>query len=181
MSPRRGAPPGVLGEFASADAMLSALDALRRGRYRDLETYAPFDLPEVDARLGLRRSRLGWLALAGGLAGLVAGYGIQWWANVRAYPLDVGGRPAHAIPAFVPATFEATVLGAALATFVGLLVRLGLPRLWAPVDEIEGFERAAVDRYWVAVGTLVSEQDCANAERLLREAGACRTVRAAHR
>jgi hypothetical protein len=167
----------ILGEFASADAMLEALDALRRARYQDVETYAPFDVPEVDERLGARRSRIGWLALAGGVAGLVVGYGIQWWADVHAYPLDVGGRPLHAVPAFVPATFEGTVLGAALAAFVGLLLWLRLPRLWDSVDEIEGFERVSADRFWVAVGALWTEHDRANAERLLRDAGAHRTVR----
>jgi hypothetical protein len=171
----------ILGEFADADAMLAALGTLRRRHYRDIETYAPFDLPEVDARLGRRRSRIGWLALAGGIAGLMVSYGIQWWTNVRAYPLDVGGRPLDAAPAFVPATFEGTVLGAALATFVGLLLWLRLPRLWAPVDEIDGFERASVDRFWIAVGAFTSEQDRAGAERLLRDAGAQRTVHVSRR
>lgn len=156
--------------------MRAALDALRRERYHDLDTYAPFDMPELDEPLGLRRSRLGWLVVAGGALGLVAGYGIQWWANVRSYPLDIGGRPVHAVPAFVPATFEGTVLVAALAAFFGLLLVLRLPKLWAPEDEIEGFERATIDRFWIAIGTLASDLDRAHAEELLRRAGAHRII-----
>lgn len=166
----------VMAEFGSADTMLDALDALRRGKYRDVETYAPFDLPEVDERLGRRRSRLGWLALAGGLAGLATSYLVQWWTNAVSYPLNIGGRPAHAVPAFVPVTFEGTVLGAALTLFIALLLRLRLPKLWDPVDEVEGFERASSDRFWIVVDAIVSEQDRANAERLLRAARADRTV-----
>lgn len=169
--------PRVLGEFASAAAMLSGLDALQRAHYNDLDTYAPFDIPELDARLGLRRSRLGWLVFGAGVAGLVASYGNQWWANVHDYPLNIGGRPVNAIPAFLWSTFEGTVLAAALAAFFGLLLWLRLPKLWAPVDEIEGFTRASRDRFWIAVGTGRSETDRARAENVLRGSGARRTVR----
>ena len=166
----------VMAEFASADAMLAALDALRGGRYHAIETYTPFDMPEVDARLDRPRSRIGWVGLAGGLVGLALGYGVQWWANVHRYPMNAGGRPAHAAPAFIPATFDATVLCAALALFVGVLLRLRLPRLWDPVDEVDGFTSVTCDRFWIVVDAIVSDHDGENAERLLRDAGARRTV-----
>jgi hypothetical protein len=154
--------------------MIAAVDALGHAGYSSLETFAPFDLPELDARLGLRRSRLGWLVVAGGLVGLVLGYGIQWWANVYNYPLNSGGRPAHAIPAFVFPTFEGVVLCAALAAFFGLFVMLRLPRLWAPVDKIEGFGRASVDRFWIAVANPGKSGD--EVQRIMRDAGAVRTL-----
>ena len=166
----------LLAEFGTASAMLSAIEALRRQRYHDLETYAPFDIPELDERLGLRRPRLGWLVLIAAIAGLVASYGIQWWANVHSYPLNVGGRPQHAIPAFVLATFEGTVLASALAAFFGLLIVLRLPRLWSVEDEVDEFHRSSIDRFWIAMHTFASDDDRAHAERLLREAGALRTI-----
>lgn len=181
MTPAAAAPPRpsrVIAEFASASALAGAIDALAREHYHDLETYAPFDLPELDVRLGRKRSRIGWLALAGGAIGLVAGYAIQWWANVHEYPLDIGGRPVHAVPAFIPSTFEATVLGAALAVFFGLLVWLRLPRLWAPIDEVAGFDRASIDRFWIVLGGFATDVDREHAEQLLRDAGAIRTVHA---
>lgn len=177
-APARGA--RLFAEFASAEEMRAAVAVLRDEWYHDLDTYAPFDMPELDEPLGLRRSRLGWLVLAGGLAGLVASYGIQWWANVHSYPLAIGGRPRHAVPAFVPATFEGTVLLAALAAFFGLLLVLRLPKLWAPEDEIEEFERATIDRFWIAVGTLASDLDRAHAEQLLRRSGARRVIAVGH-
>jgi len=88
----------------------------------------------------------------GGVLGALLGYGIQWYADVRAFPVAVGGRPLHPVPAFIPATFEATVLCAALTAFVGVLVALRLPALWHPVFEVRGFERTSADRYWVQVG-----------------------------
>jgi hypothetical protein len=168
--------PRLLAEFRTADAMLGALHALRREAYHDMDTFTPFDVPEVAEPLELGRSKLGWFAGLGGAVGLVASYGIQWWANVHSYPLNSGGRPVHAAPAFVLATFEGTILGAALAAFAGLLIVLRLPRLWSPEDEIDGFRRASIDRFWLAMPTFASEQDRQHAMHLLHEAGALRTI-----
>ncbi|HEY2378754.1 MAG TPA: quinol:electron acceptor oxidoreductase subunit ActD [Gemmatimonadaceae bacterium] len=166
----------LLAEFANATDLLHAIEALRREKYHDLETYAPFDIPELDEPLGLSRSRLGWLALTAGSIGLIASYGIQWWANVHSYPLNVGGRPQHAVPAFLLATFEGTVLAASLGVFFGVLLVLRLPRLWSIEDDVEDFQRASIDRFWIAMRTFASERDRAHAEGLLRDAGALRTI-----
>ena len=166
----------LLAEFGSPADLLRAVQSLRSEKYHDMETYTPFDIPELDEPLGLSRSRLGWLALVGGIVGLVAGYGIQWWANVHSYPVNAGGRPAHAVPAFLLATFEATVLAASLAVFFGVLLLLRLPRLWSIEDDVEDFYRASIDRYWLAMRTFASERDRSHAERLLRDAGALQTV-----
>jgi mono/diheme cytochrome c family protein len=114
--------------------------------------------------------------LAAGLVGLLSAYGIQWWANVHSYPLNVGGRPVHSVPAFIPATFEGTVLAASLASFFGVLLVLRFPRLWSIEDEVPEFYRATVDRFWLAMHTFASENDRAHAERLLKESGALRTI-----
>jgi hypothetical protein len=141
---------GLLAELESADALESAVNALHALGYRAVETFAPLDLPTTDESHG-RRSRLGPYVFGGGVVGAVLGYGIQWYADVRAFPVAVGGRPLHPIPAFIPATFEATVLCAALTAFLGVLVTLRLPALWHPVFEVAGFERASADRFWVQV------------------------------
>jgi hypothetical protein len=143
---------GLLAELESGAALEAAVTALHALGYRAVETFAPLDLPAVEGRLGLRRSRLGPWVFGGGVGGALLGYGIQWYADVRAFPVAVGGRPLHPVPAFIPATFEATVLCAALTALVGVLVALRLPALWHPVSEVEGFERASADRFWVQVG-----------------------------
>jgi hypothetical protein len=175
MTTGTGRMPALFAEFPSAESLVAAVAALRREQYHDLETYTPFDIPELDEPLALKRPRLGWFVLGAGAAGLLASYGIQWWANVHSYPLLVGGRPLHAVPAFLLATFEGTVFAAGIATFFGVLLALRLPRLWAPVDEVEGFERATGDRFWLAMHTFASAHDRTHAEHLVREAGAVRT------
>lgn len=142
----------LLAEFPSAESLLAAARALRALGYRELEAYTPFPVPGLDAELGIRQSRLPKFVFGGGVIGAILGYGIQWYADVVAYPMNEGGRPVHSVPAFVPATFEATILGAALVAFVGLLVALRLPAPWHPVFELEGFERTSADRFWLAVG-----------------------------
>jgi hypothetical protein len=135
-------------EFRSADELKDAVRVLIDKGYTRIETYSP-----VPIGAGIRRS-YSWLPVAVFIAGFLGGlasYAIQWYANAYAYPLDIGGRPAHAVPAFIIPTFEGTVLCAALAAFIGFFVVTRLPQPWHPVFEIDGFDRATVDRYWLAV------------------------------
>ena len=167
---------GILAEFASPEELLDALGMLRHEGYRRLETYTPYPLEQAEERLALGRSRLPRFIFAGGLLGAMLGYGIQWYADVVSYPQNVGGRPVHAAPAFIPATFEATVLGAALVAFLGVLLALRLPELWAPVFEVDGFERSSVDRYWVGVDARDNRFEPRHIRRLLEGAHPLRVV-----
>ena len=65
----------------------------------------------------------------------------------------MGARPAHAPLAFIPITFETTVLAAGLAAFCLVFILCRLPRLWSPEFSVDGFERASVDRFFLAVDT----------------------------
>ena len=139
----------VLAEFATPGATLHALATVKSLGYVNVETHAPFPLTTEDAHAPGGSFPLAMLAAGGGLTGVVAGYVVQWWANVASYPLNIGGRPVHAAAAFVPSTFETVCLLATAGVFAGFLLFERLPRLWQPVFEIEGFERASVDRFWL--------------------------------
>jgi hypothetical protein len=168
---------GLLAEFERPDAMLEALRALRADGYTRLDAYSPFPVPGSDGALGLPRSRLGAGVLAGALAGLVVSYHLQWYCNAVIYPVNDGGRPGHSAPAFIPATFETTILGAALVAFLGVLVLSRLPRLWHPVFEVEGFERATVDRFFVGIDARDPRFDPAASARALEARRPLRIVR----
>jgi len=141
-----------MAEFAAVDELLPAAKGLRELGYRDLEFYSPFPLPGADELLGLRRPRLPRAVLAAGLAGAVLAVAVQWFTNAWDYPLNVGGRPLLSLPAWVPITFETTILSAAFAAFFGVLVAAGLPRFWHPVFEIDDFRRTTADRFWIGIG-----------------------------
>lgn len=144
-------PPGaVLVEFSSAEQMLDALARLRSRGYDAVESFAPFDVPGTPAP-GQSRSWLPMIVFGGGFTGAVAAYAVQWYVNVRSYPLDIGGRPLNAVPAFMVPTFEGAVLLGAITAFVGFLIMLRFPRPWNPVFEIDGFDSTSSNRYWIAV------------------------------
>lgn len=142
---------GLLAEFSSAGALVEGVRSLRRSGYREIDAFSPYPLEEVEAALGLGRSRIPMAVLIAGIAGGVLAYFIQWWTNAVDYPLNVGGFPPHSPPTSIPITFETTVLFASFAAFLGVFAASRLPRLWDPVFEIEGFERAMVDRFFVAI------------------------------
>ncbi|WP_441285875.1 DUF3341 domain-containing protein [Sorangium sp. KYC3313] len=142
---------GLLAEFETPEAMLRAIAELRSRGYRRLDAFTPYPIHGIDEALGLRRSPLNWIILPFALAGTAGGYLVQWFCNAYDYPLIVGGRPAHALLAFIPITFEMMVLSAALTGFVVLLVLARLPELWHPVFDVPGFERASLDRFWVGI------------------------------
>ncbi|HEX4418056.1 MAG TPA: DUF3341 domain-containing protein [Kofleriaceae bacterium] len=170
------APPAMMAEFASGPALLGGIRALRDGGVSRFEAFTPYEVAGLDELLGTRRSRLGWIVLAAGLVGGGAAYLLQWWINVIDYPLDIGGRPDHSAPAFIPITFEMMVLFAAAAALISALALGGLPRLWHPVFEVEGFERATIDRFWLAVGAGDSALDRPRHTAVLEAAGALRVV-----
>ncbi|HEY8431692.1 MAG TPA: DUF3341 domain-containing protein, partial [Sandaracinaceae bacterium] len=90
-------------------------------------------------------------SLLGAIVGGSLAYLVLFYTNVIDYPLNVGGRPLHPWPAFVPITFESAILGAGLATFFGFFALARLPRLWAPVFELSSFRRASADGFFLAV------------------------------
>jgi hypothetical protein len=141
----------ALGELGSGPEMVAALRRLREEGHGPLDAYSPFPVEGTREALDLPRSWLRWAGLLAGIFGTVAAYVIQWFCNAVDFPINVGNRPPHSSPAFIPITFETLVLSASVAIFVSALVAWGLPRLNHPVFAAEGFESATDDGYWVAV------------------------------
>jgi Protein of unknown function (DUF3341) len=142
---------GLLAEFASAEALVAAARQARQHGFRVLEGYTPFSVEGLAQALELPPSRVPLWTLAGGLLGGSGAFFLQWYSAVIDYPIDAGGRPLNSWPAFIPATFELTVLGAALAAFIGMLVLNGLPRLRHPLFEVEDFHLASRNRFFLCI------------------------------
>jgi hypothetical protein len=123
---------GIIGGFDTPEALLRAGEALRERGYRRLEAFTPYPLHGIDRALGLQRSPLTWIVFPFALVGAGGSYLVQWFCNAYDYRLDVGGRPPHSPLAFVPISFETTVLVSSLVGFVGFLGLSRLPELWSP-------------------------------------------------
>lgn len=142
---------GVIAEFEKPDAIKAAVEAAREAGYTRLDVFAPFPMQDVAETLGYKTSAIAWIATAAGLIGAAIQYYSQYWMNAVDYPLNVGGRPLHSWPAFIPSTIIVAVLWAGAASLIGLLIILRLPRLHHPVFEVPGFERASEDRFFLCI------------------------------
>lgn len=146
------APPwGLMAEFATADELLAAARCVRAAGYRQAEAYSPFPIDGLAQALGLARSRVPLFTLLGALAGGLGGYFMQWYSAVLDYPLNIGGRPLHSWPMFVPVAFELAVLGGAFAAVAAMLVSSGLPRLRHPVLGAPDFDLATRNRFFLCL------------------------------
>jgi hypothetical protein len=167
---------GLLAEFADADALRAAIPHLIGHGYVAVDAFGPRPVEGLEEALRLPRPRLNWFVFPVALGMTLLGLGVQWFCNAWSYPLNVGGRPAFALPAFVPIMFESAVLFGSFAAFFGLLYVIGLPRLHHPLFDVEGFERASHDRYFLAVDARDPHFDVAATGRLLGETAPLRVV-----
>ncbi len=141
---------GLAAEFESdAQLMHAAEEAYSRG-YRQMDGFTPFPIEGLAEALG-KKTRIPLLVLCGGILGGCSAYFMEWFANVISYPINIGGRPLHSWPAFIPITFELTVLGAALTAFFCSLGLNGLPKLYHPMFNLPEFERASQDRFFLCI------------------------------
>jgi len=146
-----GAIWGLLAEFRTADEILVAARRTREAGYRQFDAFTPYAVEGLAAELGLRRSRLPFLALVGGLVGAGAGFFMQYYSSAIDYPLNVGGRPLNSWPVFVPIAFELTILVAASGTFLGMLLLNGLPQPHHPLFSVPQFSRVTQDGFFLCI------------------------------
>lgn len=172
---------GFVAEYKTPEDLLRAIHELRARGYRRLDAFTPYPIKGMDEALNLPRSPINWMVLPLASLGAGVGYFVQWWCNAYDYPLNVGGRPLHSAPAFIPITFELGVLSAALGGVLLLLVLCRLPQLYSPLFDVPGFERATLDRFWVGIDERDPSFDEARIERDLRELGAISFGRARRR
>jgi hypothetical protein len=142
---------GLLAEFSSADELVAAVRRAHAEGYRHMDTYSPFPLEGIADALGLRRTSVPLIVLIGGVLGCLTGYFMQYYLAAVYYPINVGGRPLHSWPSFIPITFELTVLFAGLFAVFGMLALNGLPMPSHPVFNAPRFALATRNRFFLAI------------------------------
>ena len=163
---------GVIGEFDTAEQLLSATRRAYAAGYRAMDAYAPFPIEELADALGFHSPAVPLIALVGGCLGAATGYGMQFLIHADLLPINVGGRPLNSWPSFVPVTFEMGVLFCALFTLVGLLVLNGHPEPYHPVFNVAAFARASRDRFFLCIEARDPRFDQRRTRHFLAELGA---------
>ena len=164
---RTSAVYGLMAEFDDPTSLVAATRRAHDAGYRRMDAYSPFPIEELHEALGSRHTRLPLIVLIGGLVGCIGGYALEYWVSAIAYPINVGGRPLHSWPAFIPVTFECTILVAALSAVFGMLALNGLPMPYHPVFNVPRFALASRNRFFLCIEAHDRKFDLTETRRFL--------------
>ena len=142
---------GMMAEFEHPEELLNAARAAHQAGYREMDAYSPFPVEGAAEAIGFERTRVPLVVLIGGITGAGVAYGMQYYSAIWDYPLNIGGRPLHSWPSFIPITFELTVLFAAVAAVFGMLLMNGLPKPYHPVFNVPAFKLASQTRFFLCL------------------------------
>lgn len=142
---------GLMAEFLTAEEILEATRRARLAGYRDMDAYTPYPVQGLAAELGMRKTRIPFVVLMGGLVGASVGFFMQYYSMAINYKFNVGGRPYNSWPVFIPITFELLILVGSFAAFLGMMFLNGLPHPHHPVFNVPQFARSSQDRFFLCI------------------------------
>ncbi len=142
---------GLLAEFHSPHEVVEAAKKVHEAGYRKVDGYSPYPIEELSEALEFHHSPLPKLVLAGGITGCLSGMGLEYWASVIEYPMNIGGRPFFSWPAFLIPAYECTILFAAATAVFGMLALNSLPEPYHPVFNAPNFALASRDKFFIAI------------------------------
>jgi hypothetical protein len=142
---------GLMAEFATPEELLEAAKKTYAAGYRQMDAYTPMPVEGLADAIGFRKHYVSQAVLAAGLTGCIGGFSLLYWISKIAYAHNVAGRPLNSWPAYIPITFECTVLLSALTAVFGMFAMNGLPQPYHPVFNVPKFARASKDRFFLCV------------------------------
>lgn len=168
---------GLLAEFKNPGELMEAAKAVNKAGYHKFDAHSPFPIHGMDEAMGLKKSKLGWIVLGHGLLGMLGGIALQVWVHTSAYPMNISGKPEANLPAFVPVTFELTILLAAFGTFFGMFALNKLPKFNHPLFNSQTFEKVTDDGFFISIEAEDDLFSVEKTEKLLKDIGASHVER----
>ncbi len=165
---------GIAAEFDETEPLIEAARMARKAGYTRMDAYTPMPVEGLSDAIGFRNKQMPALMFLGGVFGCASAYFMQWYALAVSYPLNHGGRPYHSWPNFIVIAFEGTILLTALTGVFGMLALNGLPTLYHPMFNLEGFERHSQDRFFLAIEARDKNFDFEQTMAFMRSMGALR-------
>ncbi|MCZ2224062.1 MAG: DUF3341 domain-containing protein [Chitinophagales bacterium] len=158
----------VVGCFDDEDVLFPAVKKVRTAGYKIKDVYTPYPVHGLDHALGLKETSLHTAGFIYGLSGTITALGSITWIFTKDWPLDIGGKPYFALPAWIPIIFELTVLFSA----VGMVLTFCYLCQLAPFVKKHHFHPRATDDLFVMVLECTDSTNSSEAESFLTNSGA---------
>ena len=163
---------GLLAEFENPGKLMSAAAAVAEAGYTKFDAYSPFPIHGMDDAMKLKNSKLGWIVIFHAMLGFSIAISMIYFMMVMDYPMNISGKPFGNYPAWVPVTFELTILLSAFGAVFGMFFLNGLPKLHNPLFTSERFKKATDDGFFICIEADDSLFSTESAQKLLKDAGA---------
>jgi hypothetical protein len=164
-------PYGLIAMFDTPAEIMRAAEAVRDAGYKFWDVITPFPIHGMDHAMGMRRSLVPRVSLAGGILGFATGMTLIWWTDAYNFKLTVGGKPLFSPLFAFPISYELTILFTAFATIIGMFLFNRLPRHYHAVMKQAHYRRATDDRFFVVVEARDPHYDPAATRALLAKLG----------
>lgn len=163
---------GIVAEFSTPRDLFHACEKIRDEGYKIWDAHTPFPVHGLEKAMGLKPSRLPWIVLVMGLTGCVSAMGFQLWTMGISYPMVISGKPLFSWQAFMPVTFEVSVLLSAFGAVFGMLGLNKLPQHYHPLFSLERFQKATDDTFFIAIESSDPKFHQENTHKFLESLGA---------
>ena len=158
----------VVGSFDDENALFPAVKNVRRAGYKIHDVYTPFPIHGLDHAMGLRETSIHTAGFIYGITGTTTALSCISWILVRDWPLNFGGKPHFSLPAWIPITFELTVLFAA----VGMVLTFCYLCQLAPFLKKHVFHPRSTDDLFTMVIECTDKTNESEVQAFLQNAGA---------
>jgi hypothetical protein len=159
---------GIVGMYDDDHELVKACHKVREAGYRKFDAITPFPVHGIEEAIGIQRSMIPWVTFVAGITGCACGLGLQFWISAISWAINVGGKPFFSGPAFMPITFELTILFGALASVGAMIILCKLPRIDPPIIDPD----LTSHKFAIFIPENDVNYDAVRAEQMLKSLGA---------